>query len=82
MNRAEPSSRTLPALVAILMLIAALAGLVASLAQFVGQWPALVQALFYLVMGLAWIFPALPILRWARTGRFKAGSPAPLSNQD
>ncbi|WP_425326500.1 DUF2842 domain-containing protein [Sphingomonas lutea] len=44
---------------------------VASLAPFVGEWPIAVQALFYLVMGIAWIIPLKPLVRWIQTGRFK-----------
>ncbi len=49
------------------------AALVASLAAFVENWPVLVQGLFYLVAGLAWIAPLKPLLRWMETGRFRAG---------
>jgi len=43
---------------------------VASLAPFVGRWPVLVQAPYYLVMGLAWIAPLKPLIRWIETGRW------------
>ncbi len=45
--------------------------LVASLSGSVGAWPVLVQALFYLVAGLAWIVPLKPLLQWIETGRLK-----------
>jgi len=48
----EPSSRKLVGIGLILLLIALWATFVASLAQVVGQWPILVQAVFYLVMGI------------------------------
>ena len=66
----EPSTRKAAAIALILLLILIWAGLVASLAQVVGNWPVLVQALFYLVMGLAWIIPLKPLLRWSQTGRW------------
>jgi hypothetical protein len=47
-----------------------LAAFVASLAPFVGQWPVIVQALFYLIMGIAWIIPLKPLVRWVQTGQF------------
>jgi hypothetical protein len=45
--------------------------LVASLSGRVGHWPILLQAIFYLVAGIAWIFPLKPLLQWIETGRFK-----------
>ena len=66
----EPSSRKLAAIAMILLLILAWAALVASLAQSVSRWPVLVQAPFYLFMGIAWIIPLKPLIRWSQTGRF------------
>ena len=68
----QPSARKLLGAVLILLIIAIWAVLVASLAQFVGKWPVLVQAIFYLVMGIMWIFPLRPLVRWIETGRFRA----------
>ena len=61
----QPSGRTLVALFAIIALIIGWAVLIASLSRHVGQWPVLVQALFYLVAGLIWIVPLKPIIRWS-----------------
>jgi predicted membrane channel-forming protein YqfA (hemolysin III family) len=69
---AAPSSRTLAGVALILLLIALWAAFVASLAQFVERWPVLVQAPFYLIMGIAWIIPLKPLVRWMQTGRFRA----------
>ena len=55
------------ALILLLILIWAL--VVATAAPLVGKWPVLVQALFYLFMGLVWIVPLKPLLRWSETGR-------------
>ena len=52
----------------ILLLIVVWAAFVASLAPFVGKWPVLVQAPFYLIMGMAWIIPLKPLIRWSQTG--------------
>jgi hypothetical protein len=46
------------------------------MARFVGGWPILVQAPFYLIMGLIWIVPLKPLVRWTQTGRF-GGESAP-----
>ena len=69
----QPKWRNGAGIAAILLLIAALAVLVASLSGTVGRWPVLVQALFYLVVGLVWIAPMKPLLRWMETGRFRNG---------
>ncbi|MDP9423286.1 MAG: DUF2842 domain-containing protein [Pseudomonadota bacterium] len=66
----QPSWRKPAGIFAILGIIAAWAVLVASLAGTVGQWPVLLQALFYLIAGIAWVFPLRPLLRWMETGRF------------
>ena len=58
------------AMALILLLILVWALLVASAASVVGDWPILVQALFYLIMGIAWIIPLKPLLRWSETGRW------------
>lgn len=67
----EPSWRKPAAIAAILGLILSLGVLVVLLAPFVGNWPVLVQAIFYLAAGLVWIAPLKPLLRWAEqsTGR-------------
>ena len=71
MTDPQPSSRKLIGIAAILLLIVIWATLVASLAPFVGRWPVLVQFAFYLIMGLVWIIPLKPLIRWSQTGRFR-----------
>ena len=66
----QPSARKLIGAGLILLIIAVWAALVASLARFVGTWPVLIQAPFYLIMGLVWIIPMKPLVRWIETGRF------------
>jgi Protein of unknown function (DUF2842) len=70
---AEPSWRKPAGIVGILVIIVIWAALVASLAAFIEKWPVILQALFYLVAGIAWIAPLKPLLRWMETGRFRAG---------
>ena len=55
----------------LVLLILLWAALVASLAQVVGEWPVLVQTPFYLFMGIVWIVPLKPLVRWIQTGRFR-----------
>ena len=74
MLQPQPSARKLAGIVIILLLIVVWAAFVASLARIVGEWPILVQTPFYLVMGLAWILPLKPLVRWIETGSFRAGS--------
>jgi predicted membrane channel-forming protein YqfA (hemolysin III family) len=71
---AEPSSRKLVGIALILLLITVWAAFVAGLAQVVGKWPVLVQAPFYLLMGIIWIIPLKPLIRWIQTGSFRSGS--------
>jgi len=71
----EPSSRKLGGIALIVLLIVLWAVFVASLAPIVGRWPILLQAPFYLAMGLAWIAPLRPLVRWIETGRTKVGDP-------
>ena len=54
-----------------MLLIVVWAAFVASLARIVGGWPILVQAPFYLVMGIAWVLPLKPLVRWIQTGSFR-----------
>ena len=67
----EPSWRKPAGIFAILALITVWAVLVASLSTLVGEWPVLIQTIFYLVAGIAWILPLKPLRRWMETGRFK-----------
>lgn len=68
----EPQSRRLAATIGIVTIILIWATFVASLASLVGNWPVLVQAPFYLIMGIVWIFPVKPLIRWSQTGRWRA----------
>jgi hypothetical protein len=67
----EPNWRGPAGVFGILAWITLWVVLVASLSGSVGEWPVLLQALFYLVAGIAWIFPLKPLLQWIETGRFK-----------
>ncbi len=68
----QPSPRTLAGIALILLLIVFWAGFVASLAPIVGRWPIIAQAPYYLFMGVAWIIPLKPLVRWMQTGSFSA----------
>ncbi|MDB5662090.1 MAG: hypothetical protein JWM38_2413 [Sphingomonas bacterium] len=68
----EPSWRKPVGMIAILLLICVWSVLVASLAEPVGRlaWP--LQALFYTIAGIAWIWilPLKRLLRWMELGRW------------
>jgi predicted membrane channel-forming protein YqfA (hemolysin III family) len=68
---AEPSPRKLVGIGLILLLIVVWAAFVASMARIVGTWPMLLQAAFYLVMGIVWIVPLKPLVRWIETGSMR-----------
>ncbi|MEO7277137.1 MAG: DUF2842 domain-containing protein [Sphingomicrobium sp.] len=65
-----PSFRKLAGIALIVLMIVVWAGFVASLARMVGNWPVIVQALYYLVTGIVWIVPLKPLIRWIETGSF------------
>ena len=71
MSPAQPSPRKLAGIGLIVLLIVLWAAFVVSLAPFVGRWPVLAQAPFYLIMGLAWIVPLRPLVRWIESGRWR-----------
>lgn len=73
----EPRPRPTAAVFMILGIIIVWAALVASVADVVSAWPALVQLLLYITAGIVWILPLRPILRWSETGRWRSDPPLP-----
>ena len=67
----SPPARKLSGIAIIVLLILIWAALVASLARVIGNLPILVQGAFYLVMGIVWISPLKPLIRWTETGRWR-----------
>ncbi len=55
----------------ILAFILVWALLIAFFAPAISRWPVLVQAPFYLFMGIVWIIPLKPLLQWMETGSFR-----------
>lgn len=68
----KPSWRKPAGMFGILLLIALWTFVVGNLSPWVGAWPVLVQAVFYLVTGVIWIMPLKPLLRWMELGRWRA----------
>lgn len=71
-QRPQPSLRNLAGIALILLLIMIWAAFVASLARTIGAWPVLSQAAFYLIMGVAWIIPLRPLVRWMQTSSVRS----------
>lgn len=71
MPKPEPSPRKLVGIALIVAIIVLWATFVASLSPFVGKWPALLQAPYYLFVGVAWAIPLKPLIRWIQTGSFR-----------
>jgi hypothetical protein len=74
----SPTGRSLGGIALIILVITIWAALIASLSPWVGRWPVLIQALFYVMVGTIWIIPLKPLVTWMVTGRFRAagrGSP-------
>ncbi|MFN3388899.1 MAG: DUF2842 domain-containing protein [Allosphingosinicella sp.] len=67
----QPTWRKPAGILLILLLIAAWAALAATAASLIEGWPALAQAPFYLVAGIAWLLPMKPLLRWMETGSLR-----------
>ena len=55
----------------ILLLIAVWTVLVASLSPWIGALNALLQAIIYIFLGVIWIAPLKPLLRWMETGNWR-----------
>lgn len=69
----QPSWRRTAGALLILLLIILWASLVIQLSGPVSRLPTLVQTLFYLFAGLAWIWvlPMRRILQWSETGQWR-----------
>ncbi|MDZ3830968.1 MAG: DUF2842 domain-containing protein [Sphingopyxis sp.] len=68
----QPSWRKPVGMAMILTLILVWAIIIGSLSPWVGAWPVLVQAIFYLAAGIVWILPLKPLLRWMELGCWRS----------
>lgn len=66
-----PSWRKPAGALAIVGLILVWVVLVASFSGQIGRLPILLQTLIYLALGIVWILPLKPLLRWMETGRWR-----------
>lgn len=67
----EPSWRKPVGALGIIFYVLLWCILVASFSRHIGALHVLVQLPIYLVMGIAWILPLKPVLRWMETGRWR-----------
>ena len=67
----DPPARSVIGIFGVLALIAVWAVVVASFSEQIGQLWFPLQLLIYIVAGIVWIFPAMPIMRWIVTGRWR-----------
>ena len=67
----KPTWRKPAGIFLILLLIAVWSVLVATVADRLAGAPWPLQALFFLIAGIAWIVPLKPLLRWMETGSFR-----------
>lgn len=67
----DQSRRTILGTAALLGGIALWAVIVASFSGVIGSlwWP--LQFLVYLIAGIVWIFPMMPVMRWMATGHWR-----------
>lgn len=66
-----PSGRKPAGVLLLVAGIAAYAGAVALLAPVIGAMPRLAQLPVYAILGVLWILPLGPLLRWMETGRWR-----------
>ena len=67
----DPTKRSIVGMFLVIGLIALWAVIVASFSGAIGRLPILLQLPIYVVAGVAWIFPAMPIMRWITTGLWR-----------
>ena len=66
----SPESRNGWGIAAIVLFITVYALVVALFAPRISQLPVLVQALLYMILGIAWALPLSPLINWMGTGRW------------
>lgn len=68
----EPSWRKPAGALAIVVIVLVWVVLVATFSAEIGALPILLQLPLYVVLGILWILPLKPLLRWMETGRWRA----------
>ncbi len=73
MTDPAPKLRKPLGILLMIALIAIYALIVTALADPIAGLPILVQLPIWIFLGILWIFPAKPLIRWIETGQWKAG---------
>lgn len=68
----EPSWRKPAGALGIVVLVLVWVVIVATFSAEIGALPVLAQLPLYVVLGILWILPLKPLLRWMETGRWRA----------
>ena len=71
MTDPKPSRRKPFGVLLLIVLIAIYAVLAVAVAEPVTRLHVLLQLPIWIVLGIAWVFPARPLVRWIETGRFR-----------
>ncbi|MCS6986657.1 MAG: DUF2842 domain-containing protein [Sphingomonadaceae bacterium] len=66
-----PHLRRPLSVLALVLFLAAYAAIVVGVFAPVARLPALAQAPIWAVLGIAWVWPVRPFLRWIETGRWR-----------
>jgi hypothetical protein len=67
----KPSWRKPAGALGIVLLVIAWVVVVATFSAEIGMLPILAQLPLYVVLGVIWITPLKPLLRWMETGRWR-----------
>ena len=70
--REKPTLRIPFGILALLVVLAVYVGAIVWASQWIERLPTLVQAVVYLVLGVAWLLPLKRFLIWMETGRLSA----------
>ncbi|MBB4630422.1 DUF2842 domain-containing protein [Sphingosinicella soli] len=71
MTDPRPSLRKPFGVLLLIVLLAIYTVLAVAVAEPVTRLPVLVQLPVWILLGIAWVFPARPLVRWIETGRFR-----------
>ncbi|APG62577.1 hypothetical protein LPB140_07035 [Sphingorhabdus lutea] len=67
-HKAQPNWRKPFGMMIILLTGLGVAFLIATQADYIGSLHIAVQTIIYIIVGIGWIFPIRPILRWMESG--------------
>jgi hypothetical protein len=71
MTDPKPSLRKPFGVLLLIALIAIYAVVAVAVAEPITNLHVLLQLPIWIVLGIAWVFPARPLIRWIETGRFR-----------